>query len=1008
MPAQRLTPPTSDPQRRPISLTLVATLLLLLCLLLLASPLLHAQRSAVAARTVAASTEEMADAGPLPVSEPMEITLHLAQTDDQAAALDALLAEQTTPAAAGYHHWLTPAEFGQQFGASDEHLAALTAWAEAQGLSVSSVSPARTRLVLTGTAGQIEAAFSTDLHRLSVSGQPHFGAVTEPSLPADISSLVTSISGMDDLPKLRPTTVSSLTGTSLLSDPMAAAASLIDSNTSAVLTISTASCSTDLTTFEQSAYRDLFRQANAQGITIVATSSCGTRGTGSFPASLAEVTAVTTAPADVAVSGIAPRPGWQSAPGLPADGMRQEPDLVTSSAAAFTEAVSEILTKTKARQGNLNRNLYALAPLPGLFTQPDATATTEAGTWEPHTGLGMVDLKALVKAYASGTISTTTSPVSSNIYIPTYGQSITLTSTVTPASYGTSAPSGTVTFTSSSQGMLGSSSISNGVATLTIATLPVGAYNVIATYSGDSGYAPSSSNAPAGVTVGINPATVTATVSPTNNVPYGATATVTATVSLTNSTIPPTGNVTAQFESAGITYNNTLSPNVGSNTATTNIPMSVPPPGTWEISVTCVGSTNFQCQSPARIQSFTSVKGNSNVTVTVLPAAPQAGQPIALTATVGNAGNGTGIYTFSGSVSFYDNGKLIATAAVATNQATTTKTLAGNATHNIVATYTGDANWNPSSSTGAAVTPAILASSLILSTNVGNAASTLAGVNIVFTGSVTTNVANTAGPTGTVAFYDTFNGGVVQLGTPSVLVPNGPTEAIALLSTTGLIAGTHRIYGVYSGDDNFAPATSPVLTLTVADYGLTMVPSALTLAGGTSGNVTMLLNISGGFLGSVSFGCTPPAGSEATCSFSPASLSSGGVTTMTINTTAASSSTSTSQARPAARRPGAWQVGSTLTLASLFVIVVPRRRRSFTRSLTRTMTGSLLAFLMACVLLGAAGCGAGTTSTPANTAPSNPGNLGTPLGTMNFEVTAAGTNGINTSRHTYQYQVTVQ
>ncbi len=1003
MPAQRLTPPTSDPQRKPPSLTLVATLLLLLCLLLLASPLLHAQRSAVAARTVSASTTDVADAGPLPISEPMEITLRLAQTEEQAAALDALLAEQTTAAASGYHRWLTPAEFGQQFGASDEQLAAMTAWAEAQGLSVSSVSPARTRLVLTGTAGQIEAAFSTVLHRLSVSGQTHFGAVTEPSLPAELGRWVSSVSGLDDLPKPRPTTVSSLTGTSLLSDPLAAAASLIDSNTSAVLTISTASCSRDLTVAEMSAYRDLFRQANAQGITIVATSSCGTRGTGSFPASLAEVTAITTAPADVAVAGITPRPSWQSAPGLPADGMRQEPDLLTNSAAAFTEAVSAILTKTNARQGNLNRNLYALAPLPGLFTQPDATATTQAGTWEPHTGLGTVDLKALVKAYGSGVATTTTSLVSTN-YNTTYGQQITLTSNVASSGSGATSPSGTVTFASPTQGTIGSSSVSNGVATLTLATLPVGTDNIMATYSGDSAYASSSSSS-IGVYVMIANATITAIVSPTNNVPYGATATVTATVNLPNSTIAPGGNVTAQFESAGITYSNTLSPNVGSNTATTNIAMSVPPPGTWEISVTCEGSTNFQCQSPALIRGFTSVKGNSNVTVSVLPAAPQAGQPTALTATVGNAGNGTGIYTFSGSVSFYDNGKLIATAAVATNQATTTKTLSGNATHNIVATYTGDANWNPSSSTGAAVTPTILASSLVLSTNVGNAASTLAGVNIVFTGSVTTNVANTAGPTGTVAFYDTFNGGVVQLGTPSVLVPNGPTEAIALLSTTGLMAGTHRIYGVYSGDDNFATATSPVLTLTVADYGLTMVPSALTLTGGTSGNVTMLLNISGGFAGSVSFGCTPPAGSEATCSFSPASLSSGGVTTMTINTTAAS--TTTSRAQPAARRPGAWQVGSTLTLASLFGIVVPRRRRSFTRSLTRSLTGSVLAFLMACVLIGAAGCGAGTTSTPVSTTP-NPGNLGTPLGTMNFEVTAAGTNGINTSRHTYQYQVTVQ
>lgn len=1001
MPAQRpiQTPdqPTSDAQRRPLSLTLVATLLLLLCFLLLSSPLLRAQRSAVAARTVSGAAAELTDAGPLPASQPMEVTLRLKATEAQTAALNTILAEQINPAAANYHHWLTPAEFGQRFGAPDDQIAAITTWAEAQGLSVNSVSPARTRLVLTGTAGQIDAAFATELHRLSVSGQDHFAAVTAPSLPAALAGMVSSVSGLDDLPKPQPTTVSSLTGTSLLSDPLAAAASLIDSNTSAVLTVSTASCSIDLMPSEQDAYRDLFRQANAQGITVVATSACGTRGAGSFPASLAEVTGVTTAPADVAIPGMEARPAWQSAPGLPADGLRQEPDLMTSSAAAFTQAVSAILAKTNARQGNLNRNLYALAPLPGLFKQPDATATTEAGTWEAPTGLGEVDLKALVKAYGSGVASTTTSLGATN-YNPSYGQQITLSANVTAASSGTTAPSGTVTFSSPTYGTIGSSAVSNGTAALNVATLPVGSYTITASYSGDSSYAASSSTS-IGVFVSIVNATITAIVSPTTNVPYGATATVTATVNLPNSTIAPSGNVTAQFESAGTVYSNTLAPNTGSNTATTNIAMSVPPPGAYTISVTCNGSTNFQCQSPALIRSFTTVKGGTNVTISVSPAAPQAGQPIALTATVGNAGNGTGTYTFSGSVSFYDNGRLIATAAVATNQATTTKTLAGNTTHNIVATYSGDANWNASSSTGAAVTPTILASSLILSSNVGNQASTLAGVNIVLNGTVTTNVANTAGPTGTVTFYDTFNGSVVEIGTPSVLVPNGPTAGIALLSTTGLLAGTHSIYGVYSGDDNFATATSPVLALTVADYGLTMVPSALTLSGGTSGNVTMLLNISGGFAGSVSFGCTPPAGSEATCSFTPASLSSGGVTTMTINTTAASSSTS--QARPGMHRPGAWGVGSTLTLASLFVAVVPRRRRS--------LAGSVLAFLMACVLLGAEGCGAGVTSTTASTASTGTtGNLGTPLGTMNFLVTAAGTNGVNTSRHTYEYQVTVQ
>ncbi len=999
---KQLTPSHFGLARRPPSLTLAATVLLLLCLLLLSSPLLRSQtaaeRTVIQARIANSPTSEIVDAGPLPTSEPVELTLYLAPSGMQQTALQVLLADQINPSSPSYHHWLTPAQFGESFGATDDQLAALSAWINAQGLSVSSVAPAHNRVVVTGTAGQIETSFQVELHRFSSSAESYFANVSQPSLPSELAAFTSGVSGLDNLPAARPSTVASLTGRSLLSDPLSAIASLVDSNTSPAITVSTAACSIDLLPSEIALYRGLLRQANAQGITVLATSACGTRGSGSFPASLAEATSLTTSPSEATVVGIDPRPEWQGAPGLPADGMRQEPDLETSSAGDFAQAVSAILKKTGSRQGNINRNLYALAALPGLYTQPEAIP---AGAWQPATGLGKIDLQALVKAYASGTSATTTSLVSS-LYTATYGQAITLTSGVTATTSAAAPPSGTVTFTSTTQGTLGSAALSGGQAILATGALPVGTYTITANYSGDSNYAASSSTSSVVVTVSISNATVTATISPASGVPYGATATVTATVTLPNSTVAPAGSATAQIQGiTGASYSNTLSPNMGSNTATTNIPVSVPPPAPtpYTISVTCTGNTNFQCQSPVNLL-FTSVKGNSNVTLSVQPAAPQAGQPTSITATVVNAGNGTGTYTFSGSVSFFDNGKLLATAPVATNQATTVQTLSGNTTHSIVAIYTGDGNWNGSTSSAASVTPTILPSSLVLSSNAGNVASSLAGVNIVLTGTITTNVTNTAGPTGTVTFFDTFNGSVTQLGSPSVAVPNGPTAGIAQFATTGLLAGTHNIYAIYSGDNNFAPATSPVLQITIADYVLSMVPSTLTLTGGTSANVAIQMNLIGGFQGSVSFGCTPPAGSNATCSFSPASLSAGGVTTMTINTTAATTATSGTQSSRLHRGSG-WGIGSGLSLASLLFLALPRRRHPAFK---------LLIVFGLSALLGLSGCGQGTTSTQATatTTTTAPANLGTPLGTTNFLITAAGTNGINTSRHTYQYQVTVE
>ncbi len=132
---------------------------------------------------------------------------------------------------------------------------------------------------------------------------------------------------------------------------------------------------------------------------------------------------------------------------------RDEADLTTSSVNDFAQTLTGILQKSSSRQGNINSILYQLAPTPKLYTQPDATAATVAGTWEPATGLGLVDLALLAKDFPLGTAGSVTSMISSN-YSPTHGQSFTLTATVTAGS-GTGIPTGTVTFSSTQDGVLG-------------------------------------------------------------------------------------------------------------------------------------------------------------------------------------------------------------------------------------------------------------------------------------------------------------------------------------------------------------------------------------------------------------------------------------------------------------------------------------------------------------------------------------------------------------------------
>ncbi|RSL18769.1 Ig-like domain-containing protein [Edaphobacter aggregans] len=969
-----------------------------LAMFLLFAATLHAQRLTLNTRTFSDSTETSAvDAGLVPASQPLSLTVRLAPTPERKAALDQFLADQVTPSSPNYHHWLTPPQFAASYGATDDQLAAATTWLQSQGLAVQAISPAKTRLAVSGTAAQVQSAFSIVLRRYQVAGTMYFANTTQPSLPQEVASIIAGVRGLDDMPVAAPKVMARLISASQSATPapsdgtdaLGSAAAAIDANNAPILTLNTTECSNDLAQADYDAYRDLFRQASAQGITVLAASGCSTSGTGSFPASLSEVTAFATSAtvrsASASFVGIDPRPSWQYALGLPDDSTRQEPDLTTTSADAFAQALTTIIQQNGGRQGNINAILYSLATTPDLYTQPD---NAPAGTWESTTGLGVVDLQKLIKVFprASGTSTTTTLAYSGSNTIG-YGTQVVLTASVSPSAFNTANASGTVTFTSTPQGIIGSAPLTGGSATLTLGSLAVGSYTITASYSGDGNYAASTSVVPVSITVNIVNATLVATLSPSSNVPYGSTGTVTATVALPNSSGAPAGTVSATIEAVtGALFTATLSPNPGGNTATANIVVNAPAPNSkgYTVEVACQGNTNFQCQTPVDLI-MTTVLGNTITTMNVSPSAPQAGQPVTLTAIINNSGNGTGTYTFSGNVTFYDNGAQIATAAVATNQATTNKTLAGNIQHSIVAKYSGDANWNPSTSAPQSVSPSLLPATMTLTSNVSTA---LAGVNLVFTATVFTTVTNTVGPTGNVTFYDTYNGTAIQLGNPTPLTPNGPNESIARLSTTGLLAGGHSVYAVYGGDANFGGATSTPLAIAITDYNLTMVPQTITLQAGQTGQVVMLLGLVGGFNGTVSFGCTPPANAEITCSFNPVTLAGGGSTTMSIVTTAATVATTSKLAQ----RLDGWGVAAGPMLATLFFLAVPGRRRRLP---------TMLLVLFALGLTANIGC-----SKAAD--PPTVSDPGTPLGTQIFTITTAGTDGVNSVRHSFQYQITIQ
>jgi parallel beta-helix repeat protein len=95
-----------------------------------------------------------------------------------------------------------------------------------------------------------------------------------------------------------------------------------------------------------------------------------------------------------------------------------------------------------------------------------------------------------------------------------FGQQVSLTATLNPTLAQNHVASGTVTFFSNGIAV-GSGNVANGVATLLITTLPAGTDLLLATYSGDTNFAPSSSvtdsyvvTLPPGFTISVDPLTL--------------------------------------------------------------------------------------------------------------------------------------------------------------------------------------------------------------------------------------------------------------------------------------------------------------------------------------------------------------------------------------------------------------------------------------------------------------------------------------------------------------------
>ncbi|MGC3998595.1 MAG: Ig-like domain repeat protein [Anaeromyxobacter sp.] len=346
---------------------------------------------------------------------------------------------------------------------------------------------------------------------------------------------------------------------------------------------------------------------------------------------------------------------------------------------------------------------------------------------------------------------------------------------------------GTISFFAG-QTCVGAAEVVNGVATLTVTSLPVGSQQLTAVYGGDSAYAGSAS-AVVAATVDAAPNTTTELRVSTARIAPGGSVTLTAIVAGAN----PGSTVKffrGSVELATVAVVNGVASYVASGL----------PAGVSTVKAVYQGDGSNQASTSALIDvtQLTAV----TATLAVSSGSVVAGAPVTLTATISSS-------TASGTVSFFRDSTLLGSAAVTGGVATFITDDLASGTASLTAVYSGDSVNTGAISAAASTTVSPATSTTVLA--VTRAADGLGAAR-----TLTATVSGVNNPAGTVSFY---SGGTL-LGTATL------TGGVATLSVTNLTVGTASLKATYVGDTRNATSTSAVVAETVATAPTTTTLSA--------------------------------------------------------------------------------------------------------------------------------------------------------------------------------------
>jgi hypothetical protein len=383
------------------------------------------------------------------------------------------------------------------------------------------------------------------------------------------------------------------------------------------------------------------------------------------------------------------------------------------------------------------------------------------------------------------------------------GEGLTYTVTVTAVAPASGLPTGSAEFLDGASPIAGciAQPLVGGVASCSVTYAGAGVHAITAVYVGDVNFTTSTSSV---LTETVNPgATSTLVISTVNPSVSGQGVSYTAAITaLAPASGVPTGTVS--FLDGVTTIGGCSAQPLVGGVASCGI--AYPGAGSHAITAVYSGDPDFTASSsPVLTQTVNPASTSTSLASSVNPSVT--GQPVTFTATVSVTAPGSGAPT--GSVAFLDGGATIvgcgAQGVALAGTATCATTFAAVGAETITAVYSGDADFQ--GSTSAAMTQVINpgATATLISSSVNPSVS---GEATSYTAAMIA-VAPAAGiPTGTVEFLD---GASPIAGCTAQPLVAGITSCAATYPGVG----SHAITAIYSGDPDFLGSTSALLQQTI-------------------------------------------------------------------------------------------------------------------------------------------------------------------------------------------------